>query len=41
MAEGQALADGNFPTEIGDVELPEFHLPVRDQFAARGWRRWD
>jgi len=26
MAEGQALADGNFPTEIGDVELPEFHL---------------
>lgn len=26
MAEGQTLADGNFPTEIGDVELPEFHL---------------
>jgi serine protease inhibitor len=26
LAEGQTLADGNFPKEIGDVELPEFHL---------------
>jgi len=26
LAEGQTPADGNFPKEIGDVELPEFHL---------------
>jgi len=43
LAEGQTLADSNFPKEIGNVELPEFHLQyeanLRPTFEKMGMNR--